>query len=139
MTTFDPDRICWFDFETKSEQDLQDAGAVRYACDESTKALILTYAIGREPPKLCVGFGTDPALSWFSLPEEFIRFHDRAEGDPSYKFAAFNAGFDRAILNYTVPGTPRFTPDMIIDPSVQATAAGLPSSPRPAAARSWPR
>jgi len=124
--TFDTTRICWFDFETKSDEDLQKAGAYRYASDPKAAAIILTYAIGNEPTKLHVSFVPGEPLSWFSLPEDFVRFHDRALADDSYKFAAYNAGFDRTILNYAVPGSVWTPPRLIIDPSVQATAAGLP-------------
>lgn len=127
--TFNVDDICWFDFETKSGEDLQAAGATRYACDPDAAAIILAYAIGRGPVRLVTAPVPGEALTWDDLPDDFRAFYANLEQYPSSdvsKFAAFNAGFDRAIWNYTLPGAPWLYPDMVIDPSVQATAAGLP-------------
>ena len=124
--TFDPDKICWFDTETGCKQDLKDVGAYRYACDPTAHVKILTYAIGREPVKLHTAFIPGDPLSWFSLPEDFIRFADLAQIDPTHKFCAHNAGFDRCMLNYAVDGAPELPPEMFIDTMFQATASGLP-------------
>jgi len=124
--TIDPDKVCWFDFESKSEQDLQDVGAYRYADDETTSAIILAWAIGREPVKTHTAFAVGQPLTWFSLPHGFLRFHDRALKDSSYKFAAHNAAFDRALLNYAVDGSVYTPPELVIDTAFQATASGLP-------------
>ena len=118
--TFDPDKLVWFDFETRSGEDLSRAGATRYACDPDAAAIILTYAIGRGPVYLVTAPVPGEALTWDTLPIEFRAcFADRT-------FAAYNAGFDRAIWNYTLPGSPHLLPRQVIDPLVQATAAGLP-------------
>jgi DNA polymerase len=124
--TFDPDRICWFDTETGCKQDLKDVGAYRYACDPTAHVKILTYAIGRGPVKLHTAFAVGQPLSWFSLPEDFLRFADLAREDPRHKFAAHNAAFDRCMLNYAVDGAPDLPPEMFIDTMFQATASGLP-------------
>jgi DNA polymerase len=123
--TFDTDNICWFDFESRSGEDLQKAGATRYACDDDAAAIILTYAIGHQPTKLIVAPEPGAPLSWHHLPLDFTEFYQRAWYDDGV-FAAFNAGFDRAIWNFTLRDAPPLRPDMCIDPSVQATAAGLP-------------
>lgn len=119
--TFDPDSICWFDFETKSGELLGRAGATRYACHPDAKVLILAYAIGRGPVELVTAPVPGEALTWDTLPAEF-----RACYTDGRLFAAFNAGFDRAIWNYALPGSPHLSSGRVIDPGVQATAAGLP-------------
>ena len=126
--TFDSDKICWFDFETRSGEDLQKAGATRYACDPDAAAIILTYAIGHGPVRLITApLAADWALSWHHLPLDFTEFYYRVEASPAHgTFAAFNAGFDRNVWNFALRDAPQLFPDMCIDPSVQATAAGLP-------------
>jgi DNA polymerase len=124
--TFDPDRICWFDFETKSGEDLKTAGAWRYACDRDAAAIILTYAIGRAPAKIITAPTPGAALAWQHLPLDLTEFYSQALYRGGGMFAAFNAGFDRTIWNRTLVDAPPLMIDMCIDPSVQATAAGLP-------------
>jgi len=123
--TFDSSAICWFDFETRSGADLQDVGAPRYACDRDAAAIILTYAIGHRPVRLVTAPTPGDPLRWHHIPLDFAQFYGRALGGDGI-FAAFNAGFDRAIWNNTLIDAPKIRPNMIIDPSVQATAAGLP-------------
>ena len=120
--TFDTEKLCWFDFETRSGVDLQDAGAVRYACDDAAAAIILTYALGHGPVQLVTAPVPGMALAWHLLPLDFTEHYKRGG-----MFAAFNAGFDRAVWNYALIGAPPIDPTQIIDPSVQATAAGLPA------------
>jgi DNA polymerase len=124
--TFNTHNICWFDFETKSGEDLQAAGATRYACDPDAKAMILTYAIGLRPVCIVTAPVPGEALTWKMLPDDFRGFYETALLTGEVKYAAFNAGFDRAIWNWAVPGAPPIHPHMCIDPSVQATVAGLP-------------
>jgi DNA polymerase len=126
--TFDSEKICWFDFETKSGEDLTKAGATRYACDRDAAAIILTYAIGHGPVRLITApRAANWALSWHHLPLDFTEFYYRVELSPAHGvFAAFNAGFDRNVWNFALRDAPQLFPDMCIDPSVQATAAGLP-------------
>jgi len=123
--TFDPNDICWFDFESKSGENLQKAGATRYACDPGAAAIILTYAIGRRPTELVVAPIPGSPLTWDDLPFDFCQFYRDALAGKGV-FAAFNAGFDRNIWNYALIGAPELAPNMVIDPSVQATAAGMP-------------
>ena len=125
--TFDSNKICWFDFESRSGEDLQKAGAARYACDRDAAAIILTYAIGHNPTKLIVAPEPGRPLSWNHLPLDFTEFYHQVEVNSAAGiFAAFNAGFDRSIWNFALRDAPPLWPDMVIDPSVQATAAGLP-------------
>jgi len=119
--TFDSNNILFFDFETRSGEDLQKAGATRYACDRDAAAIILTYSIGHGPTRLVTAPKAGAPLSWYHLPLDFTGFYERGG-----TFAAFNAGFDRAIWNYALFDAPPIAPNRIIDPSVQATAAGLP-------------
>ena len=124
--TFDPDKICWFDTETGGKIDLEDAGAYRYAVDPTAHVKILTYAIGREPVKLLTAPVVGRPMTWLDFPADFRQFADLARTDPRHKFAAHNATFDRAMLNYAVDGSPELLPEMFIDTSFQAVSAGLP-------------
>ena len=125
--TFDSNNILFFDFETRSGVDLQKVGAMRYACDRDAAAIILTYAIGHNPTKLILAPEPGAPLSWHHLPLDFTEFYYRVEASAAAGvFAAFNAGFDRSIWNNALRDAPQLFPDMCIDPSVQATAAGLP-------------
>jgi len=77
--TFDTDKICWFDFESRSGVDLQKVGAMRYACDRDAAAIILTYAIGHSPTKLILAPEPGAPLSWHHLPLDFTEFYYRVE------------------------------------------------------------
>jgi DNA polymerase len=116
--TFRVEEICFFDFETRSGEDLTKSGAVRYACDPNAAAIILAYAVGRGPVRVVTAPCPGEALVWQDLPRDF-----RGHGG---LYAAFNAGFDRAIWNFALPDSPYLPPGGVIDPSVQATASGLP-------------
>jgi DNA polymerase len=129
----DPDRlpgsgfkiedIGFLDFETKSETDIKAAGATRYATESD--AIIAAYAIGEYPVHTAALPDFNRPLMWSDMPDEFRAHHQRVvEGKAVW--AAWNAGFDRAIWNYATVGFPFMEPHHIIDVMAQASAAGLP-------------
>jgi DNA polymerase len=108
--------IVWIDFEAASAVDLKAAGTFRYAADNSTRAIILAYAIGDAPALTWHG----ATLDWHDAPDDL-----RAAFDGGATLAAFNAGFDSAIWNYATHSFPFLEPDRIIDVMVQVGASGL--------------
>jgi DNA polymerase len=122
--TFAPDDICWIDFETRSGTDIA-AGSYRYATEAD--AIVLAYAIGDGEVKTVSVTGFDgQTLVWEKdAPIELKTHFERASRGEAI-FAAWNAGFDRAIWNYATVGFPEMEPFHIIDVMAQATAAGLP-------------
>ena len=116
--TFAPEDIGWLDFETKSDCDIK-AGTYRYATDPSTRVLLTGYAIGNAEPVPC------NETCWFDMPVEFHRHHARVIRGQAV-WAAWNAGFDKAVWNYATD-YPALEPHHIIDVMAQATAAGLPA------------
>ena len=119
--TYSIDRICWLDFESWGDTNLKAAGAYRYAA--SADALILAYAIGSGPVQVVHAGGR--ALDLADLPTELLAFIAKVETGTAV-FAAWNAGFDRAIWNYAGRGFPYLAPHRFIDVMAQAAAAGLP-------------
>jgi DNA polymerase len=118
------DQVCFIDFESRSSTvDLKKAGATAYAC--GADAIILAFAIGDEPVVVWHVADFSAPLDWQNAPKRLQHFFwDVVKGDGV--FAAWNAGFDRAIWNYATTGFPEMLPHYIIDPAVQATASGLP-------------
>jgi DNA polymerase len=122
--TFAPDEIGWIDFETKSSGADISAGAYRYAVDAD--AIICAWAIGDNPVSVTAvdRFDGEP-LCWADMPEAIQIHHVRVcRGEGIW--AAFNAGFDRAIWNFATLGFPQLDPRHTIDVMAQGVAAGLP-------------
>ena len=63
-------------------------------------------------------------MQWSSMPREFHQHHARVIAGQAV-WAAWNAGFDKAIWNYSTD-FPGMDACHIIDVMAQATAAGLP-------------
>jgi DNA polymerase bacteriophage-type len=122
--TFAIDDLGFIDFETRSATEI-DAGAVRYATEAS--AIILAWAIGLGPVNTVhlSAFDGWATLEWSQVPDELKRFHYRVVSGQAH-WAAWNAGFDKAVWNFSTLGFPVLEPEHIIDPMVQAAAAGLP-------------
>jgi DNA polymerase len=121
--TFAIDDIGWIDFETRSDTDLKVAGATRYATEAD--AIVLAYAIGNGPVSTVKVTAFDGPLRWDDVPSAIKLHFDRvARGEAIW--AAWNAGFDRAIWNFATEGFPEMLPEHIIDVMAQATASGLP-------------
>jgi DNA polymerase len=122
MTTFAIADIGWLDFETKSDTDIK-AGTYRYATEAD--AIVLVYAIGNGPVTAVTVATFDDTLSWDDMPEDFKEFHLRVVLGSAH-WAAWNAGFDKAIWNYATDDFPDMPPHHIIDVMAQAVASGLP-------------
>ena len=59
------------------------------------------------------------------MPAAVKEFHDRVATGTAV-WAAWNAGFDKAVWNYATEGFPLMKPEHIIDVMAQAVASGLP-------------
>jgi len=115
--------ICFIDFETRSDTDLKVAGATRYATEAD--AIVLAYAIGNGPVSTVKVTAFDGPIRWDDVPSEIkLHFARAARGEAIW--AAWNAGFDRAIWNFATEGFPEMLPEHVIDVMAQATASGLP-------------
>jgi DNA polymerase bacteriophage-type len=121
-TTFSSDAIGWIDFETRSDTDIK-AGTYRYATEAD--AIVLAYAIGDGPVRTVSVSAFPGNINWVDMPRELQSFHARVTRGEAI-WAAWNAGFDRAIWNYAAIGCPEMLPHHIIDVMAQATASGLP-------------
>ena len=113
------DDLIKIDFETASEINLKYAGAVRYADDSSTRAIVLAYAIGSAPAKAWHANGK--ILDWSQAPEDL-----RAAWDSKRIFGAWNVSFDSMIWNYSTLNFPYLEPARIIDIMIQAGVSNLP-------------
>lgn len=123
--TFSPEHLGWLDFETRSGEEIGDVGAMVYANHPSTTAIVLAFAIGDGPVHRVAVDRFGPTLGWEDMPIELLRHHAKVMNGTAV-WAAWNAGFDRAIWNYACGGFPLLEPHMIIDVMAQATANGLP-------------
>jgi DNA polymerase len=124
--TFSPDQIGWLDFETRNPTiELGDVGAMRYANHEDTTAIVLAFAVGDSAVMTVPVDRFGPTLGWEDMPIELLRHHAKVMNGTAV-WAAWNAGFDRAIWNYACEGFPELEPHMIIDVMAQAVANGLP-------------
>ena len=120
--TFAPDQLGWLDFETRSPTDIR-AGTYAYATDAD--AIICSYAISDGPVRSVAVPVFPAALHWESMPLALQEHHARVIAGEA-KWAAWNAGFDRAVWNYSTIGFPEMQPEHIIDVMAQAVASGLP-------------
>lgn len=128
----DINNICFVDTETRTERgvdgpegNLKTAGTYRYA--QHAFVIISTWAVGDEPVwdwSLHSGFDGD-YLCWGDAPYKLKEFWKRAEQREAW-FAAFNAGFDRTLINAGTYGFPVIETDMMIDVMAQAVASNLP-------------
>lgn len=110
--------IIFADFETRAgpaAPNLRTAGAYRYA--HAADAIVLAYAIEDGPVRVVSKGGA--ALSWADLPE----LHDLFE---EATFVAWNAGFDRAVWNYSLIDSPFLAPGKTKDAMAVALANNLP-------------
>lgn len=80
-------RILFIDFETRSEQDVQEVGSHRYNSDPSTEVILISYAYDDEPEVVCR-----------ELPQEVI---DDIESGDVMKVAQ-NAEFDICVCMYVL-------------------------------------
>ena len=123
---FEPAQVGYLDFETRSSTfDLRQVGAYRYATE--AEAIVLSYAIGpdAEAETFAVYDFKSGPLAWARMPDAVKAHHARVMAGEAI-WAAWNAGFDRAVWNYSTLDFPEMRPAHIIDVMAQATAAGLP-------------
>jgi DNA polymerase len=131
--TFAIDEIGFLDFEAANKITEIKAGTYRYVCDAD--AIIAAYAIGDGPQCVIAVPDFPRTLRWSDMPADFHAFQARvARGEAVW--AAWNAGFDRAVWNYACDGFPLLAPHMIIDVMAQAVASGLASDLATAAKQS---
>ena len=117
---FSASEIVWMDFESASALDLKEVGTLRYAADESTRAIVLAYAIGDAS---ALTWHADGAiLDWDNVPNDL-----RAAVSRGAIIAAWNASFDSAIWNYATLGFPFLAPERVIDAMTQAGVSNLPT------------
>ena len=128
--TFAPGEIGWIDFELRSQEDIK-SGTYRYM--SAADAIICTYALGDGPVQAAAvpAFDGSP-LQWREMPTDFRAFHAAVEQGYA-KWAAWNAGFDKAAWNYGTVGFPDMAAHHIIDVMAQAAISGLPPSLKMAA------
>ena len=116
---FAPDTLGYIDFEVLGrEVDLKGVGTYAYAA--VADAIVLAFAIGNAPVQVWHNDGA--ILDWDDAPPDF-----RAAFDGGVTFAAWNAGFDAAIWNYSTLGFPFLAPERVIDPMIQAGVSNLPT------------
>lgn len=121
--------VLHIDYETRSEADLEDLGAYRYACDPSTKILMLGISLNDEDPQMLYpqwvldAFGIvqdEVALGWAQLM-----------ADPETVVMAHNAGFEIAISRYCLERDLGVRPPALTQwrcTAAMARRAGLPAS-----------
>jgi len=129
--------FCFMDWETRSQADLTIVGGLKYAKDQSTYPLLLSWAIDDGPVKLwCpdVSAEVPPETweyiksrvdAWGPFPQEL---HDFAAGEGNY-WVAWNMAFDRHITqNIATPnfGFPLMPTNRTLDAMAQAAASNLP-------------
>jgi DNA polymerase len=122
-TTFAPEDIGWIDFETKGPVDLKEVGAYGYAMRATP--IICAYAIGDAPATTFTAYREGECISLVDLPLDFVKHLARVVAGTAV-WAAWNAGFDRAIWNHACDALPEMAPRHFIDVMAQAVASGLP-------------
>lgn len=126
---------CFIDDETRAIVEDEIAGDItntstgRYA--ESSKVIVITYAIGDGEVKDWWLKDFDGRLNWDDAPYDLASFRRDAVLGRKF-FVAFNSAFDRCTINKGIDY--KFSPDkimhieMMLDASVQAAAANLPGT-----------
>lgn len=123
--------LTFIDFETRalpgasiSDANLKTAGTYRYV--KNAYGIILTGGEAEAPVwSREVEDFNGGALLWRDMPDSLHRAYDLA-GEGKHWFAAFNAGFDRAVWNEATYDFPKLEVEMVVDIMAQATASNLP-------------
>jgi DNA polymerase bacteriophage-type len=128
--TFDISEIGFLDFEAANKVEDIKSGTFRYAV--TADAIIAAYAIADGPVQTVAVDDFPQTLSAKDMPDDFMRHHQRVmKGEAVW--AAWNAGFDRAIWNYSMTWMPFMEPHHIIDVMAQSVASGLAADLKTAA------
>lgn len=107
----------WIDIETFSKINLKKVGAYRYAEDETTRVLLVGYAIDNDPARVWDVTATD------ECPEDLRQ----ALENPDVVLVAHNSMFDRNVLSRKLEEFKPFAdPKRWRDSMVQAYSMGLP-------------
>lgn len=108
--------VCWLDYETRSEIDLDQRGLDNYARDKSTRVLLAAYAFDDHAPKL-----------WqpYMAPEIPAELED-ALRSPFVQVWSWNSSFERAISKHVL-GLDKPIEEFR-DPMVNARYLSLPGS-----------
>ena len=116
MNPYAPENLVFFDWESRCRVPIK-WGAYRYAIE--AEPILLSYAIGMGPVQLVDLRGR--CITWDDLPADF-----KAAFAAGKIFCAFNVGFDRAVWNYALPGSPFLPAGRVIDARATALAHNLP-------------
>jgi DNA polymerase len=125
------DDIVFLDTETRTlpgrTSNLKDDGTYRYV--RNSGCILLTAAADDKSPVEIAAAepDVDTPLHFDELPDLVRRHADKVLAGKAV-FAAFNAGFDRAVWNSSIEGTPYMGPGTFIDTMAQVTASNLPPS-----------
>lgn len=103
------ERIVYIDFETRSEKDVKEVGAHAYNMHPSTEMILVSYAFGSDPVKVCE-----------QMPDNV---YDAIE-DPTILKIAHNAEFDMAVCKYVLGID--ITPSDWLDTAYMAAYYGYP-------------
>jgi DNA polymerase bacteriophage-type len=125
MNRYAPENLVFFDWESRCSVDIKN-GSYRYAIE--AEPVLLSYAIGLGPVQLVDRRGL--ALTWADIPEDL-----KAAFAAGKVFCAWNTGFDRAIWNYSLAGSPLLEPAQVIDARAAALAHNLPDDLQTASTR----
>jgi DNA polymerase bacteriophage-type len=125
MNRYVPENLVFFDFESRCSVDIRN-GSYRYAIE--AEPVLLSYAIGLGPVQLVDRRGH--TLTWADIPEDL-----KAAFAAGKVFCAWNTGFDRAIWNYSLAGSPLLEPAQVIDARAAALAHNLPDDLQTASTR----
>lgn len=128
---------CFRDWETQSNADLTVVGSLAYVLDESTRPLLLSWAIDDGPVKLWC-----PSLDGELVPEvlAYVKSRMTAYGaspvelhhffaKPGHYAVGWNEGFDRQVHQQIATpdyGFPRIDIEQTLDAMAQASASNLP-------------
>lgn len=128
--------FCFIDTETRTlpgagpvEGNVKTAGAHLYA--RNSKVVIVTYAIGDAPAQAWTLDGDLSAtLAWRDAPADLRAVLDRVHKGEAW-FIAWNAAFDRQVMNHGMVSLRGSVPNIpirgIIDAMAQGASAGLPN------------
>jgi DNA polymerase bacteriophage-type len=116
MNPYAAENLVYFDFECRCPVPIK-LGSYSYAI--KADVTILTFAVGLGPVQLVERGGV--ALSYDDLPDDL-----RAAFEAGKIFCAWNAGFDRAVWNFSLIGSPFMAPAQVIDARATALAHNLP-------------
>jgi DNA polymerase len=108
----------YLDTETRGRVDLRAAGT--YAYVDTADVIVVTYAVDDMSVRT---IATGKPLTYADLPPPL---RDLIEDDQTV-FIAWNAGFDRAVLNYALPDCPYLPPRRFLDAMAQAVASCMPA------------